>query len=49
MEQPLNHLRRQLPRIAGALFLAAVLAAVFMAYLRPSFVVDLANRIMLCM
>jgi hypothetical protein len=49
MEQPLNHLRHRLPRIAGALLLAAVLGAVFMAYLRPSFVVDLANRIMLCM
>jgi hypothetical protein len=49
MEQPLNHLRRRLPRIAGVLLLAAVLGAVFMAYLRPSFVVDLANRIILCM
>lgn len=28
--------------------LAAVLALVFLAYLRPSFVVDLANRIVLC-
>jgi hypothetical protein len=28
--------------------LAAVLALAFIAYLRPSFVVDLANRIYLC-
>lgn len=28
--------------------LAVVLAFAFMAYLRPSFVVDLANRFMLC-
>lgn len=27
---------------------AAVLAAVFMAYLQPSFILDLANRIVLC-
>jgi hypothetical protein len=31
-------------RVAGA----AVLALVFMAYLQPDFVVDLANRIYLC-
>ena len=28
--------------------LATVLALAFMAYLRPSFVVDLANRFILC-
>jgi hypothetical protein len=28
--------------------LAAVLAIAFMGYLRPAFVVDLANRIFLC-
>jgi hypothetical protein len=28
--------------------MAAVLALVFLAYLRPDFVVDLANRIYLC-
>ncbi|WP_164931889.1 hypothetical protein [Janthinobacterium sp. 17J80-10] len=48
MEQPLNHPASRLRRIAGAMLLAAVLAAVFMAYLQPSFVVDLANRITLC-
>lgn len=48
MDQPLNKPGRRLPRIAGALLIAAILAAVFMAYLRPSFVVDLANRIILC-
>lgn len=31
----------------GAAF-AAVLAFAFMAYLQPSFVVDLANRIIMC-
>lgn len=35
--------------ILAAILLAAVLAAAFMAYLRPSFVVDLANRLVLCM
>jgi hypothetical protein len=29
--------------------IAAVLALVFVAYLQPDFVVDLANRIYLCM
>jgi hypothetical protein len=33
--------------LLGAAF-ATVLALAFMAYLRPSFVVDLANRFMLC-
>lgn len=32
----------------GGAALAAVLALAFMAYLRPSFVVDLANRFILC-
>jgi hypothetical protein len=27
---------------------AAVLAAVFLAYLRPAFILDLANRMILC-
>lgn len=33
--------------LIGSAF-AAVLAFVFMAYLQPSFVVDLANRIIMC-
>lgn len=33
--------------LIGAAF-AAVLALAFVSYLRPSFVVDLANRIILC-
>jgi hypothetical protein len=35
---------RWLPGIA----FAALLALIFMAYLRPSFVLDLANRLILC-
>jgi hypothetical protein len=41
-------MRRLLLRILAGAALAAVLAAAFMAYLKPSFVVDLANRIVLC-
>lgn len=33
--------------LSGAV-LAAVLTVAFMAYLRPSFIVDLANRFILC-
>ena len=45
-------MRTRLPRLfvrllAGTVF-AAVLATAFLAYLQPSFVVDLANRIVLC-
>lgn len=40
--------RSLLMRLALRLLLAAVLAATFLAYLRPAFVVDLANRIILC-
>ena len=38
------HIRQWLPAAA----LALVLAVAFMAYLRPGFVVDLANRVILC-
>lgn len=41
-------LRNHLQTIFGGLLLVAVLAATFMAYLHPSFVVDLANRLILC-
>ena len=40
--------RSLLTRMALRLLLAAVLAAAFLAYLRPAFIVDLANRIILC-
>jgi hypothetical protein len=41
-------MRRRLIRLLlGAVFVG-VLALAFMAYLRPSFVFDLANRIALC-
>lgn len=36
--------RRALLAVAGA----ALLAGIFLAYLRPAFIVDLANRIYLC-
>lgn len=48
MQQWMNDWRRHLGSIAGAIVLAAVLAAAFMAYLQPSFIVDLANRFVLC-
>ncbi len=37
-----------LKRAAGWLAVAAVLALCFAAYLRPAFMLDLANRIYLC-
>jgi len=41
-------MRDRLKRLLFAALLAAVLALVFVAYLRPAFVLDLANRIVLC-
>jgi hypothetical protein len=38
-------LRRALPTLAGA----ALLVIAFAGYLRPAFIVDLANRIWLCL
>lgn len=35
-------------RWGGMLLLGLILAAIFSAYLRPDFVVDLANRIVMC-
>jgi hypothetical protein len=40
--------RSFIKRIFIIAVLAIVLALTFMAYLRPSFIVDLANRIVLC-
>lgn len=40
--------RPALPRLAAFAAGAIVLALVFLAYLRPAFVMDLANRIVLC-
>jgi hypothetical protein len=37
-----------LSRTVGALAVAATLALVFAAYLRPGFVLDVANRLWLC-
>lgn len=45
----MKKLSNRIQGILAAILLAAVLAAAFMAYLRPSFVVDLANRLVLCM
>ena len=36
-------------RLIGWLAAAALLTLVFLAYLRPGFLVDLANQILLCM
>jgi hypothetical protein len=41
-------MRRRLIRVLLGAAFAAALALAFMAYLRPSFVFDLANRITLC-
>lgn len=45
----MKKLPNRIQGILAAILLAVVLAAAFMAYLRPSFVVDLANRLVLCM
>jgi len=46
-----NHstLRKRLVQLLLGAIGVAVLAFAFVAYLRPSFVVDLANRIVLCL
>ena len=45
-----THSRRsRMQSIIFGLLLAVVLGVTFMAYLRPSFIVDLANRLILCM
>ncbi|HYD61428.1 MAG TPA: hypothetical protein VEC35_13770 [Noviherbaspirillum sp.] len=41
-------MREGLKRFLLGIAIAAVLAVVFVAYLRPSFIFDLANRIILC-
>ncbi|WP_156226335.1 hypothetical protein [Herbaspirillum chlorophenolicum] len=41
---PAGRWRRLLLALAGA----GMLAAIFLAYLQPAFIVDLANRIYLC-
>jgi len=41
-------MRERLKRLLLGAALIAVLALSFMAYLRPSFIFDLANRIVLC-
>lgn len=43
-----NPMRERLKRLLLGAALTAVLAIAFIGYLRPSFVVDLANRIALC-
>jgi hypothetical protein len=43
-----NTLRKRVIQLLLGAFGASVLALAFVAYLRPSFVVDLANRIVLC-
>jgi len=41
-------MRDGLKRFLLGIAIAAVLAGVFVAYLQPSFIFDLANRIVLC-
>ena len=36
-------------RLLAALLMASTLAVVFNAYLKPDFIVDIANRLMLCL
>jgi hypothetical protein len=41
-------MRQLIIRLLLAVVLIAILGAAFLAYLRPAFIVDLANRIILC-
>ena len=40
--------QRKLFKLLGLLALGALLALAFLAYLQPAFVLDLANRFVLC-
>lgn len=42
-------MRKRIKSLLLGTAIIAVLAAVFAAYLRPSFIFDLANRIVLCL
>jgi hypothetical protein len=42
------HMPASLSRLLLGIALVAVLAVAFVGYLRPSFILDLANRIVLC-
>jgi len=44
----MNAMRDGLKRFLLGFAIAAVLGLVFVAYLRPAFIVDLSNRILLC-
>jgi uncharacterized iron-regulated membrane protein len=44
----MNNMHAMIGRWLAGIAFVAVLALAFMAYLRPSFVVDLANRFILC-
>jgi hypothetical protein len=44
----MNVMNDGLKRFLLGIAIAAVLAIVFVGYLRPSFIFDLANRIILC-
>ncbi|BBB69986.1 MULTISPECIES: hypothetical protein [unclassified Undibacterium] len=43
-----KQLSRRLLRLLWGSIIVVVLALVFIAYLRPSFVLDLANRFVMC-
>ncbi|BBB64012.1 hypothetical protein UNDKW_5739 [Undibacterium sp. KW1] len=44
----IKQLSRRLLRLLWGSIIVVVLALVFIAYLRPSFVLDLANRFVMC-
>ncbi|MFZ6720109.1 hypothetical protein [Undibacterium sp. Ji49W] len=40
--------RKKIPQLLWLALMAMVLALTFMAYLRPAFILELANRFVLC-
>lgn len=42
-------MHNRIQQILGGILLAAVLTASFLAYFQPSFVLDLANRLIMCL
>jgi hypothetical protein len=44
----MNDMNARIKRWGAGTALAAVLALTFMTYLRPAFMLDLANRLILC-
>jgi hypothetical protein len=46
---PMNAMNQRIKRLLIGAAFGALLAFVFLSYLRPAFVLDLANRIILCL